>query len=258
MARLAWTRAVPRRPGRDGGITRAGRERCKLLGVPPHTPGVVARRGGTHPMGTSPRTSRRLAVVATGALVLALAAAFHRRPSARRSRRRIRASAGPLGSARRCGRPTASGTSRAPSRSPTSGSAAQPGGAYGNDCRAIPGATGQTYVVRSADVGSRLRAVVIATSAEEYYAGTTRAPSGRSSIVNPRPTTGGNDTINGGGRNDILRGGAGHDTVNGARRQRQHGRRQGQRHAQRRPRQRPHPGRATATTRSTARAATTC
>ena len=50
--------------------------------------------------------------------------------------------------------------------------------------------------------------VVIATSAEEYYAGTTRAPSGRSSIVKPRPTTGGNDTINGGGLNDSLRGGA--------------------------------------------------
>ena len=167
-------------------------------------------------MGRSPRQSRRLVLVASGATLVALAAALA--PAA-------------LGAPAVSEDPRISGTARVGERLRTTdgvwdvqGTLAisyewqrcAPGGAYGNDCRAIPNATGETYVVRSADVGSRLRAVVIATSAEEYYAGTTRAPSGRSSVVKPRPTTGGNDTINGGGRNDSLSGGAGNDSVNGA------------------------------------------
>ncbi len=167
-------------------------------------------------MARSPRQSRRLVLVATGATLVALAAALA--PAA-------------LGAPAVSQDPRISGTARVGETLRTTdgvwdvqGTLAisyewqrcAPGGAYGNDCRAIPNATGETYLVRSADVGSRLRAVVIATSAEEYYAGTTRAPSGRSSVVKPRPTTGGNDTINGGGRNDSLSGGAGHDSVNGA------------------------------------------
>jgi Ca2+-binding RTX toxin-like protein len=167
-------------------------------------------------MGRSPRQSRRLTLVVTGATLVALAAALA--PAA-------------LGAPVATQDPRISGTARVGETLATTDGVwdatdtialsyewqrCAPGGAYGNDCRAIPGATGQTYVVRSADVGSRLRSDDIATSAAEYYAGTTRAPSGRSSIVKPRPTTGGNDTINGGGLNDSLSGGAGHDTVNGA------------------------------------------
>ena len=167
-------------------------------------------------MGRSPRQSRRLVLVATGAALVALAAALA--PVA-------------LGAPAVAQDPHISGTARVGATLTTTDGVwdvqgtlsisyewqrCAPGGAYGNDCRAIPGASSATYVVRSADVGSRLRAVVIATSAEEYYAGTTRAPSGRSSVVKPHPTTGGNDTINGGGRNDILQGGAGNDSVNGA------------------------------------------